>query len=321
MFTTPAVLGAVGGTGRALTAELAHRGYPVRAVTRTGESPLDHLGVHTASADVTDAAALTAALDGCDVVFHAAQPDYTHWSEEFPAMNRAITTAVAVVGARLVFADNLYSYGPGSSPMNERTPSRATDRKGMLRTRLAQDLLDLHRRGTLEVAIGRSSDYYGPGGLGTSLGMPVLQPLLTGAGPVPWLGSLHIPHTMHFLPDIADALVDLAGAPAAYGAIWHLPSAPAITGRQFLDLAAASAGIDYTTELLDLDEVTAMGRQVPMMAELAEIYYQWSEPFVSDSSAYGRAFGPVTVTPHEVAVPQTVAFFQQVLGLTGAGGP
>jgi len=33
-------------------------------------------------------------------------------------------------GARLVFADNLYMYGPGSSPMLETTPQRAADRKG-----------------------------------------------------------------------------------------------------------------------------------------------------------------------------------------------
>ena len=96
-------------------------------------------------------------IAGASVVYHAAQPPYEAWDGNFERLNEAIADATAAAGARLVFADNLYMYGPGSSPMTEATPQRATDRKGAQRIRLAADLLARHERGELEVAIGRSA--------------------------------------------------------------------------------------------------------------------------------------------------------------------
>lgn len=66
------------------------------------------------------------------------QPALPALAAEFPALNAAITTAVADAGAKLAFADNLCMYGPTDSALRETTPQRATDRKGQLRDRLAR---------------------------------------------------------------------------------------------------------------------------------------------------------------------------------------
>ncbi len=52
-----------------------------------------------------------------------------------------------------------------------------------------------------------------------------------------------------------------------------------------------------------MDERAArdLGAHVPMIAEVAEIAYQWSSPFVSDASAFEAAFGPFPLTPHATA--------------------
>ena len=149
------VLGASGGTGRAIVDELVRQGRVVRAVSRHEIAGLP-AGVEQVRADLYDAVSVSAAVRGATVVFHAAQPPYDQWPGNFERMNDAVARATGAAGARLVFADNLYMYGPGASPMRETTPQRATDRKGAQRMRLAADLLARHERGEVDVAIGRS---------------------------------------------------------------------------------------------------------------------------------------------------------------------
>jgi nucleoside-diphosphate-sugar epimerase len=48
------------------------------------------------------------------------------------------------------------------------------------------------------------------------------------------------------------------------------------------------------------------------MAEFAEMFYQYTEPQIMDSSAFERAFG-VTPTPLEETVDATVTWYEQWL--------
>jgi len=147
------VLGASGGTGSAIVRELIFRGHRVRAVSRGGGAPD---GAEGMKADVSTREGARAAVQGASVVYHAAQPPYTRWPEEFPPMTDAILDGAASAGAKLVFADNLYMYGPGNpQPITEETPQRATGRKGRTRILMAERLLEAHRSGSVRVAIGR----------------------------------------------------------------------------------------------------------------------------------------------------------------------
>jgi hypothetical protein len=79
-------------------------------------------------------------------------------------------------------------YGPNSpQPMTEETPQRATGRKGRARIVMAARLLEAHRSGRVRVAIGHSSDYYGPRGKSSVAGDQVFRAALKGkkarAGP------------------------------------------------------------------------------------------------------------------------------------------
>jgi nucleoside-diphosphate-sugar epimerase len=104
--------------------ELAARGLPVRAVTRRGASEATE-GVEQLAADVGTADGARRACEGAAVVYHCAQPTYTKWPELFPPMTQAVIDGAAAAGAKLVFADNLYVYGPPDGPMTEDTPQRA----------------------------------------------------------------------------------------------------------------------------------------------------------------------------------------------------
>ncbi len=309
------VLGAAGGTGAAVVRELVGQGRSVRAVTRRGHTAVGDgaqppASYQDAAADVTNAGQLRRALEGAAVVYHCAQPAYTRWPQEFPAMNRAVVEAAAEAGAKLVFADNLYMYPPGSSPMTEETPATAMTKKGQVRAAMAEELLAAHRDGKVRVAIGRSSDYFGPGGLNSAVGARFLKPVVAGKK-TQWFADLDQPHTMSYLPDMARAFVVLGTRPEADGRVWHLPAADALTGRQIIAAAGRAAGTSPQPAVLGMGTLRLAGLFVPLLREFPELWYQWGSPFVMDSSRFQEAFGPFAVTPMEQALADTVAWYKQ----------
>ncbi|HZD71237.1 MAG TPA: NAD-dependent epimerase/dehydratase family protein [Actinomycetes bacterium] len=308
------VLGASGGAGGALVRELAGRGQRVRAVSRKPAADLPE-GVEPLAADASNPAQTRTACQGATVVYHCAQPPYERWAAEFPPLTQSIADAAANAGARLVYADNLYTYGPVQRPLTEDLPARATTKKGRARTLMAQRLLAAHRAGTLQVAIARSSDYYGPGGANSFVGDILFGAAATGKR-ARWLGRLDVPHSLNYLPDVARALATLGARPEALGEVWHLPAAEPLTGRAFVELIAAALGRPVKVAATSRLALRIAGVFDPGARESIEMLYQWEHPFVLDASKFQRAFGPLEPTPHPRAVATTVAWFRERAGRT-----
>jgi nucleoside-diphosphate-sugar epimerase len=302
------VLGAGGGIGRAIVEDLAGRGRRVRAVSR---GPLADLptAVEHVRADLYDPVTSRQAVSSASVVYHAAQPPYARWDGNFERLNDSIAGAAAAAGARLVFADNLYLYGPDASPMREDSPQRATDRKGRLRRRLAADLLARHERGELEVVIGRPSDYFGPHGENTGLGERVFGAAIRGAT-ADVVGSLDARRSFSYLPDIARSMVVLGDRDDAAGRVWHLPVTDPLTVRELLTHVYGVAGTPLRVRLLGPRAVRVLGVFVPVLREVGVILYQWTDPFVSDWSAFRAAFGPFERTPLDESIATTLAWWR-----------
>jgi uncharacterized protein YbjT (DUF2867 family) len=108
------VFGATGAIGGAVVTELVHAGRGMRAVSRGGQAPDGAQGV---AADVSDPAQAARAAVGASVIYHCASPLYTRWPELFPALTSSILGAAQSSAAKLVFADNLYAYGPVDGPL------------------------------------------------------------------------------------------------------------------------------------------------------------------------------------------------------------
>jgi nucleoside-diphosphate-sugar epimerase len=280
----------------------------VRAVTRSGATDVPE-GVEQVAADVATPDGARRACAGAAVVYHCAQPPYTEWVGLFPALTRAVLEGTAEAGAKLVFADNLYVYGPPEGPMTEETPHRAQGKKGRIRIEMAADILRAHRDGRLGCTIGRSSDYYGPRGTGTTVGDNLMKPALRGKR-ARWLGSLDQPHTLNYLEDMGRALVTLGERGEADGQVWHLPAAEPLTGRQFLTLVDEAAGLTPKMGVASRPMIRVVGVFNPLVRELNETLYQFERPFVSDASKFQSAFGPFEPTPHRDAVRRTVEWFQ-----------
>ena len=127
-------------------------------------------GAEQVGADIRDPAALRSAVAGASTIHLAAQPAYTRWPEEFPGMLDGVIRAAEAVGAVLALADNLYMYGPAEGPLTEAMPMLATSRKGRTRRAMHEALFAAHASGRIRATAGRAADYFGPGGVGSTLG-------------------------------------------------------------------------------------------------------------------------------------------------------
>jgi nucleoside-diphosphate-sugar epimerase len=302
------VFGATGAIGGAVVAELVRAGRQVRAVSRGGQAPDGAQGV---AADASDRAQAARAAAGGSVIYHCASPPYTQWPELFPPLTDSILGAAESSGAKLVFADNLYAYGPVDGPLREDLPAAARGPKGRIRAEMAAQLLAADREGRARVVIGRASDYYGPHGTGSTAGQTVFGRILAGKKPQ-WTGRLNQPHTFHYLHDIARGLLVLAGRQEANGQVWHLPAAAPLTAQQFFDLIATVAGqpVPVHASIASPALLTVAGVFSPLLREMRETTYQFRAPFVIDASKFEAAFGHLQPTPHRDAVQQTVAWYR-----------
>jgi nucleoside-diphosphate-sugar epimerase len=303
------VLGATGGAGRALVAELARQGRRVRAVSRRAPEPWPQ-GVEAITTDILQSDDVRKACRDAAVVYHAANVPYAQWQQVLPAMTESVIAAASAADAVLVVVDNLYMYGPPSGPMTEDSPRRASGPKGQLRARLEEMFLAAHITGRVGVAIGRGSDFYGPHA-NSAATMLVIQPALRGKT-ASWLGSLDAPHTLTYLPDFARGLVTLGTNARAWGEVWHIPSGPPVTGRTFIAEVFEALGQPPRMRRLGRGVMTLAGVFNRQIREAREVLYQFEQPFVMDTSKFERTFGG-SVTPLREGVRQTITALQAAL--------
>jgi len=300
------VLGARGGVGQAVARQLTAQGKRVRAVSRgKADAPA---GVEVVAADLLQRDQAVAACTGAAVVYHCAGVPYPRWAAALPAMMENTIAGASAAGATLVYADNCYMYAPTSRPMTEDLPYAPVTRKGMLRKVLAETLLAAHAEGRVRAAIGRATDFYGPGVVTSTMGERFFTALLAGKR-VEWLGALDQPHAMTVVDDFARVLITLGGRDEALGQVWHTPAAEPLTGRQYIAMAAESAGVAARPMALSATLVRVLGLFNPMLRELGEMLYEFDAPYLVDGSRYQHAFGG-TPTPHSEAMRQTLAWYR-----------
>jgi nucleoside-diphosphate-sugar epimerase len=309
--TPPQVIFGTGAIGLATMEALRRRGETVRMVNRSGTAPVPD-DVEVLGGDAGDPAFATAAADGAQVVYQTLNPPYHRWVELFPGLQAGVLAAAQSSGARLVSMENVYMYGrPGGQPLTEDRPYAAHTKKGQLRARMARELLAAHQAGRVQVAIGRASDYFGPGGGAQSnLGDRVFPAALAGKT-ASVLGDPDQPHTYTYIPDIGEGLAVLGEHPDAAGEVWHLPNDPQTrTTRQLVEIIYRLAGQPQTkvrgTPVLLL---RAIGVFNPTVRELVELQYEFKEPFIVDSGKITAKFD-LHATPVEQALADTLASYR-----------
>jgi nucleoside-diphosphate-sugar epimerase len=300
------VLGS-GPAGSTLAGDLVRRGLRVRNVSRSApKQPLD--GVEYATADLSDPTQATEATAGAAVLYHCVNVPYHLQVEQMPRIAEAILAAAERHEARLVVLDTLYPYGEADGEhITEATPWAATSRKGRMRAELDRRYLDA----PVPVAAGRAADFYGPGVLNSTLAGAVFPAALQDE-PVLTIGDIDLPHSYSFIGDVARGLATLGTDTRGDGRIWHLPTVPAHTTREVLDLIAKEVG--HPLKQHNLAKAEPYGPfDATFMAEYAEMFYQHTTPQNMVSAAFEEAFG-VHPTPLPEGIAQTVAWYRAAFG-------
>jgi nucleoside-diphosphate-sugar epimerase len=298
-----------GQVGRVLAALLAQRGVRVRVVSRRRPTGLTE-GMDWRAADAGDLDAASDAAKGAAVIYQCLNAPYAQWPERFPPLQRGVLTAAERAGALLVSLENLYGYGPtGGRPMTEDLPLAATTVKGRVRAAMTGELLAAAEAGQVRIAIGRASDFFGAGVTGgPTLGERVFGNALAGRR-ADFIGNADLPHTYSYVPDIAAGLATLGTDARAAGQVWHLPGPQTVTTRALLDLVAAQVGHPVGVRPVPKLAVRALGLINPALRGLAELSYQFDEPFVLDTTKYEAAFAAAG-TPLAAAIAATVAWYR-----------
>jgi nucleoside-diphosphate-sugar epimerase len=298
-----------GQIGTPLASLLRARGHRVRLVRRAGRGPD---GIDLRLGDAADAAFAAAACEGAAAVYHGMNPAYDAkvWARDLPRLADSLIAAAGRAGARLVVLDNLYMLGrPGGRPLDEDSPVEPVSRKGEIRARVAERFLEAHRRGDARVVIGRASDFYGPGGVATHFG-DAFWPGVLKDGTGNLLFDPATPHAYHYTLDVAEALATLGAAPDdVTGRWWMLPAAPAGASRALVERFARALGTPIRIRRMPKPLAAALGWFVPILREIAEMAYQWEEPFTVSDRRFRERFGEATrVTPLDDGATATAAW-------------
>ena len=159
------------------------------------------------------------------------------WRDAWPRAIMNFVAASKATGARMVFIDNLYMYGPQTAPLVETMPLADTGWKPAARSAATRIWMEAAAAGEARVAALRAPDFYGPGVGQSYLGDTSIGKLAKGK-PAVFVGSPDVLHDYAYVPDIARAATTLLAAPdSAFGQAWHVP-APTRTTATSTDVGA-----------------------------------------------------------------------------------
>ncbi len=291
-----------GVVGQAVADELTRLRLPHTLASR---SPAAHPSPHR-RVDALDRPALIAATAGVTHlhVTLGVRYDLRTWQREWPVIVDNVIAAARVQRLRVVFFDNVYPYGlpagtsaPLQVPMTEDHPQHPPSRKGAVRKALDDRLAHAAAHEGVDLVIGRSADFYGPGVRNSMLYAAAMERQLVGKA-AQWIGNPDRLHSWTYTVDAARGLVRLALDADAHGA-WHLPTAePATTPRTLLGQSARLMSAPTTIQVMPRPMVALLGLAMPILREVREMLYQNDHDYVFSSAKFMRRYPDFEVTPY-----------------------
>lgn len=250
------ITGATGFIGGRLAARLVREDVPVRCLVRatSDTAPLERLGAELVTGDVTDAASLRRAADGCQTVFHCAAL-VSDWAtaREIARVNVEGTVNLldAAREARFIHISTTDVYGhPGGRAVDEEHEA------GRFANWYAQTKLDAERevrRSGVDHVIIRPATVYGPGSTDVvgqiARAIRNRTMLLIGRGRA--LAGLC------YVENLIDAVLLAWRRPQASGQAFNVTDGLGITWREFT--ADLARGLDRPPPRLNLPYRLAAG--------------------------------------------------------------
>ncbi|MGZ3750254.1 MAG: NAD-dependent epimerase/dehydratase family protein [Mucilaginibacter sp.] len=284
------ILGAGGAVANALTRELANNNETIRLVSRKPIQPAGK-NITWQKADLLNYSELLAASKGSTVIYLTAGLVYdkTIWQQQWPVIMQNFINLGKETGARLIFFDNVYSYGLVNGPMLESTPYNPCSAKGEVRAAIATQLMDEAKAGNIQASIARAADFYGTETQNSFVDMMVLDKYAKKQS-AQWIGDPKKLHNFSYIPDMGKGLFLLGQNTSSDNQIWHMPTAAPLTGVQFIEMAAKIYGVDPKFMAVNKPMLWMYGLFVKVVMGTVEMYYQYNHDYNFNSSKFEKAF-------------------------------
>ena len=295
-----AVIGARGAIGQATVAALSARN-------------IESLSLGRAQVDARDRRQLARSLEGVECAYLCVGLPYEAkiWEDDFPRIATATAEACGDVGARLVYLDNAYLYGPPplTVPFGENAPRHPSARKGVARLRAVEGAMAVHEQGRAEVVVGRCADFYGPAAIHSAFYVAFLENMLAGKPPITTMPEGPV-HGFAYSPDIGRALVQLGLEPSCSGHEFHLPVGEPIPVSEMARMLNQELGTAYPVRYLPPIAADFLALFSRPLREAREMRYLHRTDFVMCDAKFRSTFPGFTTTPYEEGVRAMVQSFR-----------
>jgi nucleoside-diphosphate-sugar epimerase len=294
------ILGSGGGIGTPLARELKNYTTEIRLVSRNPKKVNDTDELFPA--DLYDPGQIDRAIAGSEVVYVVVGFEYKlHvWQKVWPTFMKGVIDACIKHNAKLVFFDNVYMYAKSAIPhMTEESPIQAPSKKGKVRQKLHEMIMEEVEKNNLTALIARGADFYGPENKNSAFSIMVADNLMKGKK-AQALGDLDKIHTYTYTPDAAKATAILGNTLDAYNQVWHVPTTKEkLSNLDWIQMLAEELNVKAKTQSVPLWMVHILGLFMPAMKEIPEMLYQYEQDYVFDSSKFEKRFGIEATAPRD----------------------
>jgi nucleoside-diphosphate-sugar epimerase len=279
-------------------------------VNRTGKLNISiPQNVELIAADATSKTDMKAIAGRSDVIFSCTDMPYDKWADFYPATATALAYALSETNARLVFADNLYSYGNvAGKEINEQMPHTAKTKKGKIRAAVINTLLYSGNAINERVAFVKAADFIGPHIHKGIFGTDFLHSVYKGKT-VRLFGNIGLPHTFTYIKDFAAAMINVGTANDTFGQIWHVPNAPALSPDKWVHLFEVITNKRIKKSVTPKFVIRLAGLFNRFIKELYEMAYQFEYPYLVNHDKYVSRFGNHSTYPSDI-VKETVEWYK-----------
>jgi nucleoside-diphosphate-sugar epimerase len=307
--TKISIIGSKGGIGAAIVDELISQGFTnITGITISGKEKWGR-NLKVIKADALDLSQIIIATQGSEIIFgafNASEYSDKSWGEEFPKFIKNFIEAGKASRAKLIFLDNVYSYGsqPNLQSYNENTPIKPANIKGQIRESVANQFLDGLQKYNLQGNIIKSSDLYGPYALNSTIGDRYFKGLFEkNSAEILPLGNNE--HSFTYTRDVGRISI-ITAMSDNQPLVVHTPNATVIGYDNLVKMTYKHLETKPKDAKIPMLVFQGLAFFMPPVKSIIAMKYQWNHKFVIDS-LYNKSF---VATSLESGVEETVNWFR-----------
>lgn len=303
------ILGSSGIIGKELAKTLTQYTNKIRLVSRSPKKVNQTDELFTA--DLTNPEQTMKSVKGSEIVYLTVGIQYktSIWQRQWPVIIKNVIEACKKNNSKLVFFDNVYSYGKVNGWMKEDTPQIPSSKKGEVRKHITEMLMNEVEQGNLKAQIVRAADFYGSDTPLSMVTVTVFENYLKGKKAQLFISDKQL-HSYTYTPDAGRATALLGNTESAYNQVWHLPSDKnVLTGKEFVESVAEAFLVEPRYMVLNRFMISLAGLFIPEVRESKEMMYQLDSDYLFDSSKFQKAFN-FNPTSYKSGIIETVEWMK-----------